>query len=120
MRLCLDCSEDLFLIEPYNRIVFRLIKELVNNAFKHSDASEITVRLSVEKYYLHLSVLDNGTGLTALPSDLFKHKGLASVSETLTAAGGRLDIRPNRPSGLCAFATLPVKGDHSYEHFIDR
>ena len=120
VRLCLDCSEDLFLIEPYNRIVFRLIKELVNNAFKHSDASEITVCLSVEKHYLHLSVLDNGTGLTALPSDLFKHKGLASVSETLTAAGGRLDIRPNRPSGLCAFAILPVKGDHSYEHFIDR
>lgn len=120
VQVHLDCSDDLFLIEPYNRIVFRLIKELVNNAFKHSDASEIRVCLSVKNCCIHLSVLDNGTGFTALPSDLFRHKGLVSVSETLTAAGGDLKITPNEPSGLCASVTLPMKGDTSYEHFIDR
>ena len=120
VQVRLDCPDDLFLIEPYNRIVFRLIKELANNAFKHSDASEIRVCLSVEDRCIFLSVLDNGTGFTPLPSDLFKHKGLSSVLETLTAAGGNLNITPNEPSGLCASVTLPMKGDTSYEHFIDR
>lgn len=120
VQVRLDCPDDLFLIEPYNRIVFRLIKELANNAFKHSDASEIRVCLSVEDHCVHLSVLDNGTGFTPLPSDLFKHKGLSSVLETLTAAGGNLNITPNEPSGLCASVTLPMKGDTSYEYFIDR
>ena len=120
VQVRLDCPDDLFLIEPYNRIVFRLIKELANNAFKHSNASEIRVCLSVEDRCVLLSVLDNGTGFTTLPSDLFKHKGLASVLETLTAAGGALNITPNEPSGLCASVTLPMKGDTSYEHFIDR
>ena len=79
VQVRLDCPDDLFLIEPYNRIVFRLIKELANNSFKHSNASEIRVCLSVEDRCVLLSVLDNGTGFTTLPSDLFKHKGLASV-----------------------------------------
>ncbi|WP_195269430.1 ATP-binding protein [Eubacterium sp. 1001713B170207_170306_E7] len=119
VQVQLVCPDDLFLIEPYNRIVFRLIKELVNNAYKHSDAAEISVSLTLKDRCIRLSVLDNGTGFTALPADLFNHKGLVSVSETLTAAGGELRITPNQPSGLCATALLPVKGDISYENFID-
>lgn len=115
----LDCPGDFFLIEPYNRIVFRLIKELVNNAYKHADATEIHVRLRLKNHRIHLSVLDNGAGCTALPSDLFNHKGLSSVSETVTAAGGELRITPNQPSGLLVSVLLPMKGDISYEYFTD-
>jgi signal transduction histidine kinase len=41
-------------------IIYRIIQELVNNAIKHADASEIQV--SQEENVLNLTVEDNGKG----------------------------------------------------------
>lgn len=31
-----DCSDSLFLVDPYNMLIYRLLKELLTNVFKHS------------------------------------------------------------------------------------
>jgi signal transduction histidine kinase len=49
-------------------IIYRIIQELVNNAIKHADASEIIIQISEEENVLNLTVEDNGKG--------FDHKGL--------------------------------------------
>lgn len=33
-NICLDCDKDVFLVEPYNVLIYRMIKELVTNALK--------------------------------------------------------------------------------------
>jgi signal transduction histidine kinase len=42
--------------------LYRICQEILNNAFKHSGASEIRVRISSEDERLHLSIEDNGIG----------------------------------------------------------
>lgn len=43
-------------------IVYRIIQELVNNAIKHADASQILIQLVEEMNLYHLTVEDNGKG----------------------------------------------------------
>ncbi|MDQ8750387.1 histidine kinase [Elizabethkingia miricola] len=56
------------LSEEKQLIIYRIIQELVNNAIKHADASEIIIQVSQEENVLNLTVEDNGKG--------FDHKGL--------------------------------------------
>lgn len=50
------------LSEEKQLIIYRIIQELVNNAIKHADASEIIIQISQEESVLNLTVEDNGKG----------------------------------------------------------
>jgi len=43
-------------------MLFRVVQELVNNALKHAEASEIKVDIDSTEHNLHISVADNGKG----------------------------------------------------------
>jgi len=53
--------------------LFRIAQEAINNAIKHSNASQIRVTLGVEKSRGRLSISDNGSGMQASVGD---NKGL--------------------------------------------
>jgi len=135
-----DCDDKLFLVEPYNLIVYRFIKELATNAFKHSQGSRLKVALAQEREDVKLIVEDDGIGLL-LPApehvekkgrqgrdgeDLppfsgdGRHKGLASIREQAALIGGTLKLERTLPSGLRVTIGFAMKGEDSYAHFIDR
>lgn len=43
------CADTLFLVEPYNLLVYRLLKELLTNIYKHSNGNRAWIILSLEK-----------------------------------------------------------------------
>lgn len=43
------CDKDFFLEKPYDILIYRIMKELLNNAFKHSNAELIELRLYLNK-----------------------------------------------------------------------
>lgn len=121
------CSDTLFLVEPYDILMYRLIKELLTNVYKHSNGSHAWITLSLEKDIIKLSVGDNGATNTSfktnldtpkMPLDTTKHKGIISIKEQVENLGGTINISDNIPHGICVQITIPMKGDGSYKYFV--
>ncbi len=49
------------------RYLFRIVQELVHNAFKHSSAWHVWVRMAWGKHKLEIQVEDDGTGFSKIP-----------------------------------------------------
>lgn len=115
------CNENLFLVEPYHLVIYRILKELVTNAFKHSKCSKLVLSLTQENDKIELIVEDNGIGLMMnedfVPNN---HRGLNSIKEQLLLLNGKMTISAYNPSGLCVAIVIPMKGDDSYQYFINR
>lgn len=54
--------------------LFRVLQELINNSIRHGEATEIDLKIWLEKSYLKLEYLDNGLGFD--PTSLKNKKGL--------------------------------------------
>lgn len=66
-----------FPLEPQTeRYLFRIVQELIHNAFKHSSAWHIWVRLRWNSNHLAIEVEDDGTGFSKIPEfvELLKRK----------------------------------------------
>lgn len=115
-----DCSDSLFLVDPYNVLIYRLLKELLTNVYKHSNGNRAWVTLSQEKGIIELSVSDNGTAAleSIASSDERTHKGIASIKEQINHIGGTITFSNNIPNGICVQIVIPMKGDVSYQYFI--
>lgn len=121
-KICLsfECADSLFLVEPYNIFVYRLLKELVTNVYKHSAGEKAWITLTQDNGIVMLNVSDNGTAdaEVLLSADRLKHRGLAMITERVNDMDGSVTISNNHPHGICVQAVLPMKGDVSYQHFI--
>jgi signal transduction histidine kinase len=70
--------------------VYYCAYELVNNAFRHSGASEINVGLIIKDNYVSLTVEDNGCGFDE--QGAAKGSGLKSIRDRVTTVNGKIDI----------------------------
>lgn len=82
---------------------YRIAQELINNALKHADASEISTMLYRADNQLILMVDDNGKGV-----DLEKVKGhgLTSMRSRVEAIGAELDMESSKGNGFMAQVKL--------------
>ncbi len=84
--------------------VFRLIQEAVNNALKHSDASQIIVQLAASEEKLQVEVSDNGKGFDQRSnSDGF---GLNTMRQRVEHIGGTFELKSESPGGTCITAVF--------------
>lgn len=121
MTVSFTCTDDLFLVEPYNFIFYRLIKELTTNAFKHSHGNQIWIKLTQHMEHIELIVEDDGVGLD--PTEYKQkngHRGLASIQEQIALLEGQMIFSIRKPHGLRIQIVLKMKGERSYEYFINR
>lgn len=114
----LTCDDAVFLVEPYNVLLYRMMKELVNNALKHANPTQVCVVLAQEKGDIRLQVTDNGTGFPSPAPSHGAHQGLASLQEQVGLLGGAMVIQPGAEVGTQITITMPMKGADSYENFI--
>ncbi|MGH7456803.1 MAG: ATP-binding protein, partial [bacterium] len=64
-----------------------LLKEAVNNAAKHSGGTELAIYASCKTGHLHISIIDNGSGLNGANSATrFSGKGLGDDESARRAA----------------------------------
>ena len=91
--------------------LYRVVQELLNNASKHSLASEVKISLRKNNDLLSLIYSDNGKGidLTKL-KDSFKTIGLFGIKERVKSIGGTIDIDSALGKGTQMFIEIKIGG----------
>src|SRR5262249_2132161 len=73
--------------------LFLVVKEALNNALKHSGASEIRIDVSIENTKLQIIVADNGHGFDLNALAAGRHgNGLDNMRRRMENLGGRCEI----------------------------
>ncbi len=85
-------GEERRLEEKFEITIFRIVQELVNNAIKHSGASQINVQVILESDRLNLVVQDNGQGFDLSKTDTTRTSGLSSIYSRVESLGGHIDL----------------------------
>ncbi|HWI58234.1 MAG TPA: two-component regulator propeller domain-containing protein, partial [Bacillota bacterium] len=94
MRCRLDLAPELPPIPLRVQIrhnLFLAVREALNNAAKHSGATEVWLRVHWAESALHLSIEDNGRGFE--PDAAAAGNGLTNLRDRLQAIGGRCEIQ---------------------------
>ncbi len=110
-------ADDAFRIEqPVVALhLFRLALEAVNNAVRHAEARNISVRLVAAPTHLALEVHDDGKGLTDRADS--GGLGLQTMQYRAESIGGHLAIRPSDTGGTTVSCLLPLDRaeDHTWQ-----
>ncbi|HZV35058.1 MAG TPA: two-component regulator propeller domain-containing protein, partial [Verrucomicrobiae bacterium] len=93
--------------------LFLVLKESLNNIVKHSGASEVLIRFTLDGEILKVSVEDNGKGFAAGPRDQFGN-GLSNMEQRVRAMGGIFDLSSAPGKGTRIQFQLPLmSGAHT-------
>ncbi|MGN8059699.1 sensor histidine kinase [Pedobacter sp. 22163] len=105
LRAKLDIIGSPYLLEPRTAFVLYMVtKEAVNNALKHSQGSEIVVRLDFGDNF-SLSVSDDGIGYKRTFSGS-SGQGVMSMKNRMALLGGSFEIEDNPNGGACLKVSL--------------
>lgn len=77
--------------------MYRIVQELITNAVKHAEASEIMVQCSLENNLILIEVEDNGKGFDV--NTTTKNLGLNSLESRTKSIGGVLNIDSKMDEG---------------------
>lgn len=90
------------------RDLFLAIKETLNNAAKHSKATELKVRIELIGFRLNVVVADNGRGFDSTRTS-HEGKGLANMKQRMAEIGGNCRIASRPGEGCQVSFQVPLK-----------
>jgi signal transduction histidine kinase len=90
------------------RDLFLAIKEALNNAAKHSKATELTVRIELMGFRLYVVVADNGRGFDPTRTS-HEGKGLANMKQRMAEIGGNCELASRPGEGCQVSFQVPLK-----------
>ena len=97
-------------IEPLPAAVevaaYRIVLEAVNNAAKHSSATQCQVELARVDGHLEIMITDNGTGMADSPGS---GVGLGSMRERAEELGGSFALASAHDRGTTIAIRLPLQ-----------
>jgi signal transduction histidine kinase len=89
--------------------LFLLVKEALNNALKHSGATEVRVEVSVENALVRILVEDNGRGFDLAAAAHRKGNGLENMRKRIENLGGQFEIASAPGQGTSLKCGLKLK-----------
>jgi signal transduction histidine kinase len=94
--------------ESLGIVIYRILQEALNNAFKHSGADVVHVGLRKTGRFLELSVNDNGQGFDVTDllnqEDRTEGMGLVGMKDRAELSGGTIEIRSEKKEGTTILA----------------
>ncbi len=79
--------------------IYRIIQELINNAMKYANATEILVHCSQNENTFLITVEDNGQGFDSKRANLFDGMGLKNIKNRVDFLKGELEIDSQPQTG---------------------
>ena len=90
--------------------LFLIFKESLTNIVKHSGATEVTVRCSLERGKFLLAVEDNGKGFSSSNMDPNSFgNGVTNMKQRIQRIQGELQIGENAPSGTVVKVSIQMR-----------
>ena len=89
--------------------VFRSILELLNNAMRHGDATELLIDIRQQKDYYIFTVSDNGKGMPDQIQENRSGLGLTNVNARASYIGGHFFIQNQPGGGTKAVLEVPIR-----------
>ncbi|WP_038158781.1 two-component regulator propeller domain-containing protein [Verrucomicrobium sp. BvORR106] len=83
-----------------------IVREAVNNAIKHAQATEIRIQAALGGQSLSLAITDDGRGMSDQPSSA-PGNGLKNMTARATALGGTLEVASGTEGGTSIHLELP-------------
>ena len=87
--------------------LFLAFKEALNNVVRHSGATEVRLKIQVERGELHFLIFDNGHGLPAKGQN-DEMNGLTNMRARVEKLGGRFEIASEAGRGTTLNFFMPV------------
>ncbi|EDM34219.1 putative transmembrane protein [Pedobacter sp. BAL39] len=92
-------------------VVYRIVQELVNNAVKHADATQIMVQLSEYNNRILITVEDDGKGFDPRLADGRKSAGIHNVQSRLEFLNGNMQIDSRPGTGTTIEIEFPINNE---------
>jgi signal transduction histidine kinase len=97
---------------PAQRSTLRIVQEALSNVHRHANATEVSVDLRMFSEWLHLAVVDNGSGICGMVGEVETEAfrpgvGLPGMRARVRELGGNLKIISS-PRGTKIFAAIPI------------
>ncbi len=90
--------------------LYRIILEIIHNALKHSQATNLDITLTVNDKRLKLATSDNGKGFDYLTANKrYKGLGLRNILSRTELLGGEMYVESAPGEGTSYVITIPVK-----------
>jgi signal transduction histidine kinase len=87
--------------------IYRMVQELLHNAIKHSNASNLLVQVATDKNIVGIAVEDDGIGMdTQLPRT---GMGLNNIKHRVNNLNGKMSVSSSPGKGTAINIELPVK-----------
>jgi len=94
--------------------LLRIVREAVNNAINHAQATRISVRVDTHEHPLTIIVQDDGTGFdVASRSQAEGHFGIRGMEERARQIGASCQIKSEAGAGTTVILQLPVVPERS-------
>ncbi len=89
-------------------MLFRLIQEALTNVTRHSEASEVSVKLDATVNSLKITIKDNGKGIENEKISSSKSLGLIGMKERIKVYSGDLKITGVKGKGTEIYVQIPL------------
>lgn len=89
--------------------IYRIIKEAVINALKHSNADNIFLKISIEDNKCIICIEDNGKGFANSDDKEYNHFGIIIMKERINLLNGNLSIETKPECGTKIKVEIPLK-----------
>jgi two-component system sensor histidine kinase DegS len=97
-------------LESYIEVmIFRSVQELLGNAVRHSQATQVKVQLNIEPDEVKVSVDDNGKGFSPENLPDKSNLGLKLIKDRSEMLGGHLEIDSTEGRGTRVSFEIPLK-----------
>lgn len=92
-------------------VLFRAVRELLLNAFKHSGAKQASVSLFTRDAHFCIEVRDRGSGFDPQAGN-GRGFGLLSIQQRVCHLGGTFDVQSVAGHGTCVTLGVPLAENH--------
>lgn len=101
-------------------MIFRVIQELINNVKKHSNATNVWVKINYENNGIKISMSDDGSGFDYENLNLNKTLGMAGINARLKNVSGEIHINSSPGEGTSVSIFVPKESKRDEEANEDK
>ena len=99
--------------ERTNITIYRIVQECLTNIAKYASAAHVNIKLDNDTEKLHLTIIDDGVGMTNDPTSQHLGLGLIGIRERAQALNGLFFYETSSNDGFRVYIHIPLDADNN-------